>query len=148
MENELINEEVKTFTIEEVNSIKSSLDDKYLRLMAEFDNYKKRSQKEKESIKIKTKIDTLSSVLDIDSDLSIAIKQDPNNDGLKILASKLDSFLKSQNIESIQTDTYDEGLHEVISIVEIGEEKIIDVVSKGYTIDNVPFRFPKLILGK
>ena len=148
MENELINEEVKTFTIEEVNSIKSSLDDKYLRLMAEFDNYKKRSQKEKESIKIKTKIDTLSSVLDIDSDLSIAIKQDPNNEGLKVLASKLESFLRSQNIESIQTDTYDDSLHEVISIVEIGEEKIIDVVSKGYTIDNVPFRFPKLILGK
>ena len=119
MENELINEEVKTFTIEEVNSIKSSLDDKYLRLMAEFDNYKKRSQKEKESIKIKTKIDTLSSVLDIDSDLSIAIKQDPNNEGLKVLASKLESFLRSQNIESIQSVTYDDSLHEVISIVEI-----------------------------
>ena len=57
-------------------------------------------------------------------------------------------YLKNQGIEIIQTETYDEDLHEVISILPIGEKKVVDVVSKGYTIDGKPFRYPKIILGE
>jgi molecular chaperone GrpE len=129
-------------------------EDKYLRLFAEFDNYKKRLQKEKEEIKVSTKNQTLSSVLDLDSDLSIAMKNSKgDNEGLKLIISKLDTFLKNQGIEPIQTETYDADLHEVISVLDVvGEEAItpivIDVVSKGYTLNGKPFRFPKIILGK
>jgi len=129
-------------------------EDKYLRLFAEFDNYKKRVQKEKEEIKVSTKNQTLSSVLDLDSDLSIAMKNSKgDNEGLKLIISKLDTFLKNQGIEPIQTETYDADLHEVISVLDVvGEEAItpivIDVVSKGYTLNGKPFRFPKIILGK
>ena len=56
--------------------------------------------------------------------------------------------MKSNGIEQIQTLSYDEDLHEVISVLDIGESKIIEVVSKGYTIDGKPFRFPKIVLGK
>jgi molecular chaperone GrpE (heat shock protein) len=47
--------------------------------------------------------------------------------------SKLEKFLNNQGVESIQTETYDSDLHEVISVLDIGEESIIDVVSNGYT---------------
>lgn len=141
-------EEIKEiYTNEEVEQIKSEMNNQYLRLLADFDNYKKRINKEKEEIKLNTKIQMLSSILDIDSDLAIA-KKSIKDEGLNLILSKLDSFLKSQGVESIQTESYDSELHEVISIMEIGEEKIVDVISKGYTINGKPFRYPKIILGK
>jgi molecular chaperone GrpE len=138
--------------LEEVISIEERLEqseDKYLRLFAEFDNYKKRVKKEKEDLVLSTKTKVLSSVLDMDSDISLAIKSlNVVDDGLLLIAQKLENFLKSQGIESIQTDLYDEELHEVISVIEIGQHKIVDVVTKGYTLDGKPFRYPKIVLGK
>lgn len=123
----------------------------YLRLAAEFDNYKKRVIKEKEELVNNTKVKMLTSILDMDSDISLAIKSITNEEareGVSLIASKVDKFLKSQGIEPVQTETYDSELHEVISVMEIGEEKIIDVISKGYTLNGKIFRYPKIILGK
>ena len=123
--------------------------DSYLRLYAEFEKYKKRVQKDKEELVEKTKVKMLQSILDMDNDIYYAMKsQTVEDSGVKLIAQKLETFLKNQGVESIQTETYDEDLHEVISIMEIGESKIIDVVSKGYTLNDKPFRYPKIILGK
>jgi molecular chaperone GrpE len=140
--------EKNEYTKEEVEQIKTDLNDKYLRLFAEFDNYKRRVAKEKDDLRVNTKTMMLTAILDLDSDLSIAVKSSKDQDGLKLIMSKLEKFLNNQGVESLQTDTYDEDLHEVISVLEIGEEKIVDVVSKGYTLNGKPFRFPKIILGK
>jgi molecular chaperone GrpE len=126
-------------------------DDKFVRLYAEFENYKRRVQKEKEDIKNNTKVSMISPILDLDSDINIAIKNikdEESRKGIELISSKLEKFLNSQGIETIQTETYDSDLHEVISVMEIGENKIIDVVTKGYTLNGKPFRFPKIILGK
>jgi molecular chaperone GrpE len=136
------------YTQEEVDQIKSEMNDKYLRLFADFENYKRRVVKEKDDLRINTKTMMLNAILDLDSDLSIAVKSSKDQDGLKLIMSKLEKFLNNQGVESIQTETYDADLHEVISVLEIGEEKIIDVVTKGYKINDKPFRFPKIILGK
>jgi molecular chaperone GrpE len=147
---EVVNEYVEKneYTLEEVNQIKSDLNDKYLRLFADFENYKRRVAKEKDDLRMNTKTMMLTAILDLDSDLSIAVKSSKDPEGLKLIMSKLEKFLNNQGVESIQTDTYDEDLHEVISVLEIGEEKIVDVVTKGYTLNGKPFRFPKIILGK
>jgi molecular chaperone GrpE (heat shock protein) len=76
------------------------------------------------------------------------MKSRKDDEGLVLIISKLEKFLNTQGIETIQTDTYDEDIHEVISVIEIGEEKIVDVVSKGYSLNGKPFRFPKIILGR
>lgn len=126
-------------------------ENKYLLLYADFENYKRRVQKEKEELKNNTKVSMITSILDMDNDIELAIKNikdDSARDGVTLIASKIQSFLKTQGIEPIQTETYDEDLHEVISVLEIGETKIIDVVSKGYTLNEKPFRFPKIVLGK
>jgi molecular chaperone GrpE len=139
----------KIYTQEQFDEVKKEGEDKYLRLLAEFDNYKKRISKEKEDLKINTKTQMLSTILDMDSDLALAKKNiKEENEGLNLILSKFDSFLKSLGVESIPTETYDSDLHEVISVIEIGEEKIVDVISKGYTISGKPFRYPKIILGK
>jgi len=126
-------------------------ENKYLLLYADFENYKRRVHKEKEELKNNTKVNMITSILDMDNDIELAIKNikdDSARDGVKLIASKVQNFLKTQGIEPIQTETYDEDLHEVISVLEIGETKIIDVVSKGYTLNEKPFRFPKIVLGK
>jgi molecular chaperone GrpE len=87
----------------------------------------------------------------MDSDISIAFKTIENEDakkGVSLIASKLENFLKGQGIESIQTEIYDADEHEVISVLDIGESKIIDVASKGYSINGKIFRYPKIVLGK
>ena len=107
--------------------------------------------KDKEEIKNSTKISMISSILDMDNDLSIAlknIKDEAAKSGVRLIAQKLETFLKSHNIEVIQTEKYDDELHEVIQVMEIGESKVIDVVAKGYSLNGKPFRFPKIILGK
>jgi molecular chaperone GrpE len=145
---EEVEKEVVELTTEE--KLKES-EDKYLRLYAEFENYKKRVHKQKEDLVLETKTKMLSSILDMDSDISIAIRSIKNKDakkGVSLIVSKLETFLKNQGIESIQTDIYDTDVHEVISIVNIGESKIIDVASKGYSINGKIFRYPKIILGK
>ena len=126
-------------------------EDKYVRLYADFETYKRRVSKEKEEIKNNTKVSMISSILDMDNDLSIAlknIKDETAKSGVKLIAQKLETFLKSHNIEVIQTEKYDDELHEVIQVMEIGESKVIDVASKGYSLNGKPFRFPKIILGK
>ena len=124
--------------------------DKYLRIYAEFDNYRKRVVKEKEDLVLNTKTKMLSAVLDIDNDISIALKSisDKDKEGIELILKKLESFLKSHGVESIQTEQYDSNLHEVISVLEIGENKIIDVITKGYSVNGKTVRFPKIILGK
>ncbi len=143
-----VKEEVKEVTPSLEEQLKES-SDKYLRLAAEFENYKKRVQKDREEVVSNTKVKMIQSILDMDNDLNFAIKSSPEvSEGVKLIVSKLETFLKSQGIETIQTDEYDEDLHEVISVLPSEETKVIDVVSKGYTLNGKPFRYPKIILGK
>lgn len=153
-EKEILAEEIqaetteKFYTESEIELIKKEGEDRYLRLLAEFDNYRKRVTKEKEELRLNTKTQMLSAILDIDSDLALAKKKLGDDEGINLILAKLNSFLKNQGVESIQTEVYDADLHEVISVLEVGEEKIIDVISKGYSINGKAFRYPKIILGK
>jgi molecular chaperone GrpE len=159
-EKNLLNEDKETFKIIHdlagevvLNEImdeyadKKSKDD-YLRLYSEFENYKRRSQKEKNEAILKAKIESLNSVLDLDNDLHFAKKSISDREGINIILNKVSNYLKTQGVEEIQTETYDSDLHEVVSVIETGESKIIDVVSKGYMINGKPFRYPKIILSK
>ena len=143
---EILEEAIVEVTVEQ--KLQES-EDKYLRLYADFENYKRRVHKDKEELVLNTKTKMLSSVLDMDNDVTLALKSmDKVDKGVLLIAQKLETFLKSQGIEPIQTETYDDELHEVISITEVGAKKVIDVVSKGYTLNGKPFRYPKVVLGK
>ena len=134
------------FIDEYQQKIKES-NDKYLRLLAEFDNYKKRVFKEREEIKLSAKVSAIQSILDLDSDLHLA-NTNEQSEGLKLIMSKFSKFLGDQGITPIQTETYDPDLHEVISITPTQEEKVVAVISRGYSVDGKPFRYPKIILGR
>lgn len=124
-------------------------EEKYMLLYADFENYKKRTIKEKEDIRNNTKVSMLTAILDMDNDIALAvknIKDESAKEGVQLIAGKLDTFLKNQGIETVQTETYDEDLHEVVTVIGEGKN-VIDVISKGYTLAGKPFRYPKIVLG-
>lgn len=148
MENkEEINKESDFIPLKDVQDWK----DLYVRLYADFDNYKKRVNKEKEEIRKNTKVETLASILEVDNDIHLALNmiKDPKSlQSIQLVADKLTKYLKSQGIEEIPTDTYDEDKHEVISLVESDKSGIVSVVSKGYTLNGQIFKYPKVIIAK
>ena len=147
------NKEMEVSLEERVLELESNLtqsEDKYLRLYAEFENYKKRVAKEKSELITNTKNNMLSSILDIDNELSIAYNNlnGESKEGVLLIINKMESVLKSNNIEVVQTDVYDSEIHEVIGVNSKENEEILAVVSKGYSIDGKIVRYPKIILGK
>ncbi len=133
----------------ELSSKLKESEDKYLRLFADFENFRKRVFKDKQDIVVSTKSNMLSSILDIDNDLSIAMNSvsDEVKEGISIISKKIDNFLKSQNVDVIQTDEYDGELHDVVGLNSSNNTNVFAVVSKGYTVDGKVIRHPKVILG-
>jgi molecular chaperone GrpE len=147
-ENQIENEQIQEKDLVEKLA---EAEDKYVRLYAEFENYKRRVQKDKEEIKFNTKVSMVSPILDMDNDVAIAIKNikdESAKEGVQLIAQKLENFLKSQGIETIQTETYDDELHEVISVIPTGKSGVVDVVSKGYSLNGKPFRHPKIVISQ
>ena len=120
----------------------------YMRASADFENYKKRMAKDREEVILRTRTSMLESIMDIDSDIALAALQ-IEDEGIKLIISKLDKFLANQGIKTVPTEKYDANLHEVISMVP-GQEpnSIVSVVSKGYSLGDKIIRYPKVIIGK
>jgi molecular chaperone GrpE len=136
----------------EVTEVQPDWKDMYLRSSAEFENFRKRVSKEKEELSIRVKTSMIEPILDLDNDLAIALKHS-NDEGLKIIIAKLTLFLQTQGIQTIQTQAYDENIHEVVSVLPIQNPphvsgSIIDVVSKGYNIGDKIIRYPKVIISE
>lgn len=142
----------EAYSDEQVEALEAQVEEansKYMLLYADFENYKKRVAKEKEDLRNNTKVSMLTAVLDIDNDIALAIKNikdESAKEGVHLIAGKLDQFLSSHGILPIQTETYDEDLHEVVTVLGEGKN-VIDVISKGYTLAGKPFRYPKVVLG-
>jgi len=137
------------------------LNDKNLRLMAEFDNYRKRTLKERMDL-LKTAgekvlVDLLPLVDDFERGLKImetsgdvqAVK-----DGVDLIYSKFIAFLLQNGVKAIPTEnqTFDTQFHEAITTFPAPSEelkgKIIDCVAKGYTLNDKVIRFSKVVVGE
>ncbi|MEM4137190.1 MAG: nucleotide exchange factor GrpE [Candidatus Anstonellaceae archaeon] len=127
------------------------------RLAAEFDNYKKRTQKELQLAYQKGQEDVLSNLLDIYEEILISLNHNNQNAdpqtiqrGLELLQKKLDNFFSSYKIKEIDcSGEPDPHLHEVILAVE-GEPdgKIAQVIKRGYTIGDKLLRAAKVSIYK
>ncbi|HMK04650.1 MAG TPA: nucleotide exchange factor GrpE [Ferruginibacter sp.] len=134
--------------------------DKYLRLVAEFDNFKRRTAKEKiEMIQTAGK-DVIISLLEVLDDWDRAEKQleesgdlESNKEGVVLVFNKLRNILQSKGLkpmESINTE-FDVEKHEAITEVPVPEKmkgKVVDEVIKGYYLNNKLIRFAKVVVGK
>ncbi len=135
--------------------------DKYIRLFAEFDNYKRRTSKERGEIIQTAGKEVITSLLDVLDDCDRAEKQLQNSEdleqikqGVQLVFGKLRNALQSKGLkamESINTD-FDVEKHEAITEIpaptEELKDKVVDEVQKGYYLNDKIIRFAKVVVGK
>lgn len=134
--------------------------DKYLRLFAEFENYKRRTGKERVEFFKTANEDVMLSLLPVLDDFDRALKEivksdDTNLKGIQLIRSKLDETLKQKGLEAIETKpggAFNADIHEAITQIPAPSNKlkgkIIDVIEKGYTLGDKIIRYPKVVIGQ
>jgi len=137
---------------EELNELKN----KYLRLVAEFENYKKRTSKEKEDFAKYAKENLIHSILPVIDDFERAQKTSEKDiEGYLLIEQKLVNILNQHNLAKInlaKNETFNVEKHEAISSIEVKEKskkgKIVEEVESGYMLADKIIRYPKVIIGK
>ncbi|HNQ67911.1 MAG TPA: nucleotide exchange factor GrpE [Bacteroidales bacterium] len=147
--------------IELLNQKNEELKDKYLRLVAEYDNFRKRTIKEKIDLRESAKIDVLKDFLPVVDDIERAMTHltevkdvEATVEGIRLISQKFLDFIKSQGVEEIisKDQDFNTDFHEAITRFPVEEEekkgKVIDVVQKGYKINDKIIRFSKVVVGE
>lgn len=137
------------------------LNDRYLRLMAEFDNYRKRTLKEKMDLTKYAEEDVIKGILPVVDNMERAIKslesaQDINavKEGIDLIYKKFKEFLEKRGIKEIEAlnKELDTDLHEAVTKFAAPSEdlkgKIIDVIEKGYYLHDKVIRYAKVVVGE
>ncbi|MEI9957521.1 MAG: nucleotide exchange factor GrpE [Ferruginibacter sp.] len=134
--------------------------DKYLRLFAEFDNFKRRSAKERIELIQTAGKDVIVSLLEVMDDCDRAEKQMQTSDdvasikqGIGLVFGKLRTTLSNKGLKAMQSinTEFDVEKHEAITEVPAGEKmvgKVVDEVEKGYYLNDKIIRFAKVVVGK
>ena len=134
--------------------------DDYIRLMAEFDNYRRRTSQEKLELVSMASTDTIKGLLPVLDDCERALKvllesddSDAAKEGTELIYSKLMTYLKSKGLAVIEAidQPFDTDLHEAVAQFPVQEEdkkgKVFDVVQTGYTLNGKVIRFAKVVVG-
>jgi molecular chaperone GrpE len=134
--------------------------DKFLRLFAEFENYKKRTSKERLDLFKTANQEVLQALLPVLDDFDRAMVQISKSEdevllkGVELIHNKLSDILKSKGLERVELnagDAFDADFAEAITQIPAPSEdlkgKIVDVVEKGYKLGDKIIRFPKVVIG-
>ena len=148
----------ETFTVtrqqmeqfESLAKLLSDGNDKYLRLAAEYDNYRKRTTKEKESIYADAKLETVKPFLDVADNLDRAVTQfeegDPHRQGMELICKQFMEVLGQMGVTEIPAlgQPFDPEKHNAVMHAEdesVGENTIVEVFQKGFMIGDKVLRF-------
>ncbi|MDD2584668.1 MAG: nucleotide exchange factor GrpE [Bacteroidales bacterium] len=140
----------------------SMANDKYLRLAAEFDNYRKRTLKEKQDLILFAGEEVIKGILPVLDDFERALemleKAEGDNstaiEGTELIYSKLKTFLTSKGVKEIEAVgcDLDTDFHEAVAQIPVKEKKkknkIVEVVQRGYTLNEKVIRFSKVVIGQ
>jgi molecular chaperone GrpE len=139
----------------------AEMQDRYIRLSAEFDNYRKRTLREKMDLSKYAGENLLQSIIPLMDDFERALKHIDTNsdctalrDGINIIYGKFSDFLKQngvKEIESLNSD-FNVDLHEAVAKVQVDDAdkkgKVVDIVLKGYYLQDKVLRFAKVVVGE
>ncbi len=144
-----------------LNEKNEEIKDKYLRLVAEYDNYRKRTAKEKlelREIATNTVLQELLPILDdFDRALEYCQKSTDENsitEGINIIHKKIKEFFKSKAIEEIDAmhKEFDTDFHEAVTKIPAPSKKlkgkVVDVIQKGYKLNDKVIRYSKVVVGE
>lgn len=146
---------------EELSAQVGELNDKFLRLYSEFDNYRKRTLKEKLELSKSASAELITRLLPVLDDFERAIKAFEENtdanpalkDGIVLIFNKFFTILNQQGLEQMKTigEAFDTDFHEAITNIPVTnpEQKntIVDEIEKGYLLNDKVIRYAKVVVG-
>ncbi len=148
----------KSPSIKELNESLNLEKEKYVRLFAEFENYKRRTAKERIELFKTAGKDVLSSLVPVLEDFKRAISlegSDSDDEGIKLIYNKFNETLKNQGLVEVEVnigDIFDAEIHEAISQIPAQEDnqkgKIIDIIQGGYKIGDNVITYPKVVVAQ
>jgi len=162
IEEQIESQEVDVLSVEEklLEDLQKEKD-KFLRLFAEFENYKKRTTKERIELFTTASQDLMSSLLPVLDDFDRAYSEiSKSNDkdllkGVELISNKLKEILKSKGLAEVEVksgDVFNADNHEAITQIPAPSKKlkgkILDVIEKGYALGDKVIRFPKVVIGQ
>lgn len=156
IENKDIQEEIKEEAVN-TSAEYDELNDRYKRVLAEFENFKKRSQKERELLYNSLLGDIISGILPAMDNLENAVKAECKDEaykqGVELVQKQFKEFLSKNKVEEIPTvgETFDPGLHEAVSSVQMeGKQsgEIVQEFRKGYKIGSKVLRHSMVVVNQ
>lgn len=135
------------------------LNDRYLRLFSEFDNYRKRTLKEKIELSKTASAEIIKAILPVVDDLERAISNLPESDtnghfeGIKLIYSNLRRILEQHGLEETKAlgEPFDTDFHEAVTHIPANSDqekgKVLEVIKKGYSLQGKIIRFAQVIVG-
>ena len=157
----LTHEEQLEKELEDAQAVIEEQKDKYLRLSAEFDNYRKRTMKEKAELILNGGEKSISSILPVIDDFERAIKTMETakdlkavKEGVELIYNKFMATLAQNGVKVIETkdQPLDTDYHEAIAVIPAPSEeqkgKILDCVQTGYTLNDKVIRHAKVVVGE
>ncbi len=151
--------EAVTDTLESLQIKNTELHDKYVRLMAEFENFKKRTRQERLELIETASGNLITNLLPVIDDMERGLDSSQKTedaksikDGLELIYNKMLGILKQKGLEHIECKgkEFDTDYHEALTMIENKEMKgkVVDEVEKGYTMKGKVIRFAKVVVGK
>ncbi|MBR1688222.1 MAG: nucleotide exchange factor GrpE [Prevotella sp.] len=146
--------------LEAANEEIAQLKDKYLRSVAEFDNFRKRTLKEKAELILNGSERAVSAILPVIDDMERALENGEKTDdpavlreGMELIYNKFVKILEGMGVKVIETDDADfnTDVHEAVALLPMGDDKkgkVIDCVAKGYTLNDKVIRHAKVAVGQ
>lgn len=154
-----VNEEVSVE--EQLQNELAKEKDKFLRLYAEFENYKRRTSKERIELFKTANQDVMVAMLPILDDFERAIAQIEKTEdnellkGVQLIQGKFTNTLKNKGLEPVEAsagDTFDADIHEAVTQIPAPTEdlkgKVVDVIERGYKLGEKVIRHPKVVVGQ
>jgi len=161
---ENIENEVKEETISEVDQLKLDVEEqkqKFIRLYAEFDNFKRRNAKERVELIQTAGRDVIQSMLEVMDDCDRAEKQLQTSEdlqqirqGIQLVFTKLRNTLQAKGVKEMKSigEEFNPDIHEAITEIPVNDPsmvgKVVDEVEKGYTLNEKIIRYSKVVVGK
>ena len=160
-ENEKSAEEKKADELEELGIKLQDINDKYVRLSAEFDNYRKRTLKEKMDLTKSAGEKILINILPVMDNFERALQSidsakdiDAVKEGVHLIYSNFKEFVTQNGVKEIETDnrSFDTDIHEAITKIPAPSKKlkgkVVDCIEKGYFLHDKVIRFAKVVIGE
>ena len=145
--------------LEEEKAKFAELNDKYLRLFSEFDNFRKRTAKEKLDLTVTASENVIKDILPVFDDFERALQNMEKNgnetdmQGVTLIFNKLKNTLKNKGLEEIEAKDaeFNTDEHEALTMIPAPDEskkgKVLDVIQKGYKLNGKVIRFARVVVG-